>query len=139
MPKFRTVLLDCDSTLSEIEGIDELAVECREDVARLTELAMRGQIPLEEVYGRRLQLVQPTRAALEALGRAYVDRMVPDARETIACAAGSRIGVRGQTVAPLVLERQEGEATGTAVDESGSNQSGSRGLNNPLSRPARGR
>ena len=36
MPKFRTVLLDCDSTLSEIEGIDELAVECREDVARLT-------------------------------------------------------------------------------------------------------
>jgi phosphoserine phosphatase len=94
MPKFRTVLLDCDSTLSAIEGIDELAVNCREDVAKLTELAMRGQIPLEEVYGRRLQLVRPTRAALEALGREYVAHMVPDARETIAALQSAGVDVR---------------------------------------------
>jgi phosphoserine phosphatase len=94
MPKFRTVLLDCDSTLSAIEGIDELAVNCREDVAKLTDLAMRGQIPLEEVYGRRLQLVRPTRAALEALGRLYVERMVPDARETIAALQAGGVDVR---------------------------------------------
>lgn len=94
MPKFRTVLLDCDSTLSAIEGIDELAVECREDVAKLTDLAMRGQIPLEEVYGRRLQLVRPTRAALEALGRQYVARIVPDARETIAALQSAGVDVR---------------------------------------------
>ena len=49
MPKFRTVIFDCDSTLSAIEGIDELAVDCREDVERLTDAAMRGRIPLEEV------------------------------------------------------------------------------------------
>jgi phosphoserine phosphatase len=94
MPKFRTVLLDCDSTLSAIEGIDELAVNCREDVAKLTDLAMRGQIPLEEVYGRRLELVRPTRAAIEALGQQYVEHMVPDARETIAALRASGVDVR---------------------------------------------
>ena len=94
MPKFRTVLLDCDSTLSAIEGIDELAVHCREDVERLTDAAMRGRIPLEEVYGRRLELVRPTRAAIEALGRQYVARLVPDARETIAALQAAGVDVR---------------------------------------------
>ena len=28
MPRFRTMIFDCDSTLSAIEGIDELAVHC---------------------------------------------------------------------------------------------------------------
>lgn len=94
MPRFRTVLFDCDSTLSAIEGIDELAVECREAVARLTDDAMRGRMPLEEVYGRRLELVRPTRAAVEALGRAYVSRLVPDARETIAALRAADVDVR---------------------------------------------
>ena len=105
MPKFRTVLLDCDSTLSAIEGIDELAVNCREDVAQLTDDAMRGRIPLEEVYGRRLQLVRPTRAAVEALGRTYVARLVPDARETIAAlqAAGVDVRIISGGLLPAVL------------------------------------
>jgi len=94
MPKFRTVLFDCDSTLSAIEGIDELAVSCRDDVERLTDAAMRGRIPLEEVYGRRLDLVRPTRAAVEALGRTYVARLVPDARETIAALQATGVDVR---------------------------------------------
>lgn len=94
MPRFRTVLFDCDSTLSAIEGIDELAVHCRDDVERLTDAAMRGRIPLEEVYGRRLQLVQPTRAAVEALGREYIARLVPDAAETIAALHAASVDVR---------------------------------------------
>jgi phosphoserine phosphatase len=105
MPKFRTVLFDCDSTLSAIEGIDELAVNCREDVERLTDAAMRGRIPLEEVYGRRLELVRPTRAAVEALGRTYVARLVPDARETVAAlqAAGVDVRVISGGLLPAVL------------------------------------
>ena len=105
MPKFRTVLFDCDSTLSAIEGIDELAVNCREDVERLTDAAMRGRIPLEEVYGRRLELVRPTRAAVEALGRTYVARLVPDARETVAAlqAAGVDVRVLSGGLLPAVL------------------------------------
>jgi phosphoserine phosphatase len=94
MPRFRTVLFDCDSTLSAIEGIDELAVDCRDDVAQLTDAAMRGEIPLEEVYGRRLRLVQPTRRAVEMLARAYVAQLVPDAAETIRALQTASVDVR---------------------------------------------
>ena len=94
MPKFRTVLFDCDSTLSAIEGIDELAAHCRDEVAALTDAAMRGRIPLEEVYARRLRLVQPTRDAVTALGRAYVERLVPDVRETVEALVSSGVDVR---------------------------------------------
>ena len=105
MPKFRTVLIDCDSTLSAIEGIDELAVHHRADVERLTDDAMRGRIPLEQVYGRRLELVQPTRAALDALGRQYIARLVPDARETVAAlqAAGVDVRIISGGLLPAVL------------------------------------
>lgn len=105
MPKFRTVLFDCDSTLSAIEGIDELAVRCREDVERLTDAAMRGRIPLEEVYGRRLSLVRPSRAALERLGNQYVARLVPDAVETIRAlqAAGVDVRIISGGLLPAVL------------------------------------
>jgi phosphoserine phosphatase len=116
MPKYRTVLFDCDSTLSAIEGIDELAVHCREDVERLTDAAMRGRIPLEEVYGRRLELVRPTRTALEALGRAYIARLVPDARETIAAlqAAGVDVRIISGGLLPAVLA--VANAVGVAAD-----------------------
>jgi len=105
MPRFRTVLFDCDSTLSAIEGIDELAIHCRRDVEQLTDAAMRGQIPLEEVYGRRLRLVQPTRAAVEALGREYVARLVPDAAESVAAlqAAGVDVRIISGGLLPAVL------------------------------------
>jgi len=105
MPRFRTVLFDCDSTLSAIEGIDELAVHCRDDVEQLTDAAMRGRIPLEEVYGRRLRLVRPTRAAVEALGHEYVARLVPDAAETVAAlhAAGVEVRIISGGLLPAVL------------------------------------
>ena len=112
MPRYRTVLLDCDSTLSAIEGIDELAVYCRKEVVALTDAAMRGDIPLEEVYGRRLELVRPTRATLDALGQEYVARLVPDARETIAAlhAAGVDVRIISGGLLPAVL------AVATALD-----------------------
>jgi phosphoserine phosphatase len=94
MPTYRTVLFDCDSTLSAIEGIDELAGGCRDAVAQLTDAAMRGEIPLEEVYGRRLRLVQPTRRAMDALAREYVARLVPDAAETIGALQYAGVDVR---------------------------------------------
>lgn len=82
--RFRTVIFDCDSTLSAIEGIDELAGPHRAEVARLTERAMAGEISLEAIYGSRLDLLRPTRAELAALGRQYIERMVPGAPETVA-------------------------------------------------------
>lgn len=84
---FCSVVLDCDSTLVRIEGIDVLAAEHAAEVRALTDAAMAGAIPLEQVYGRRLEMIRPTRAAIELLGAAYADALVPDARETVAALA----------------------------------------------------
>lgn len=84
MSGFASVVFDCDSTLVRIEGIDELAGEHRAEIQALTDAAMRGEVPLEEVYGRRLALLRPTRARVGDVGRMYVETLVPDARETVA-------------------------------------------------------
>ena len=94
MPRFSTVVFDCDSTLSAVEGIDELAGPHRAAIAALTDAAMRGELPLEEVYGRRLALVRPSRDRLASLGALYVERLVPDARETVAALRAEGIAVR---------------------------------------------
>ena len=81
---YACIVFDCDSTLSAIEGIDELGGERIDEIRALTDAAMDGSIPLEEVYGRRLGIIQPTRERVEKLGRLYVERLVEDARETVA-------------------------------------------------------
>ncbi len=81
---FATVVFDCDSTLARVEGIDELAGAHAAEVRALTEGAMAGNIPLEEVYARRLQVIRPTRERVDALGREYAGALMPDARETVA-------------------------------------------------------
>jgi len=112
-PRYRTVLFDCDSTLSAIEGVDELARD-HPEVHALTEAAMRGEVPLEEVYGRRLEIVRPSRAAVEALGRRYVETMVPGARETVRALREAGVEVRvisgGLRPAVVVLARELGIA-----------------------------
>jgi phosphoserine phosphatase len=80
---YAAVVFDCDSTLAAIEGIDELAGEHAAEIRALTDAAMRGDVPLEEVYGRRLALIRPSRERVEALTRAYLDALVPDARATV--------------------------------------------------------
>lgn len=92
--RFKTVIFDCDSTLSTIEGIEELARDHRAEVEALTDEAMRGTLPLEEVYGRRLQLVSPPRGRVIALGQRYVDTLVPDAREVFQALRAHGIGIR---------------------------------------------
>jgi phosphoserine phosphatase len=119
-----TVVFDCDSTLSAIEGIDELAGDHAAEIAALTAAAMRGAVPLEAVYGRRLELVRPSRARLERLAALYEERLVPDARAVIAALQGEgvevriisgglnpavalfaeRLGVRGEAVAAVAVE-----------------------------------
>ena len=88
MRRFNSVVLDVDSTLAGVEGIDWLASlrgpAAEAQSAELTDKAMQGLIPLEEIYGQRLRAVRPTRAEIEALSRVYVQRMAPMARETVA-------------------------------------------------------
>jgi phosphoserine phosphatase len=86
--RFNSVVLDVDSTLSGIEGIDWLAArrgpEVEEWSAALTARAMAGTIPIEAVYGERMGVVRPTRGEIEELARIYVDRIAPGAKEVLA-------------------------------------------------------
>lgn len=99
MPRFSSVILDVDSTLSGIEGIDWLAArrgpEVGREVARLTAEAMAGDRSIEEVYGARLEVVKPTRAEVAELTEAYWENVAPGAADAIARlgAAGVRLDV----------------------------------------------
>ena len=94
-PRFNAVCFDCDSTLSRIEGIDELGrnAGCEAEIAELTNAAMDGKIALDDVYGKRLDRVQPSRAALSWLGERYAAEVVLGAKETIATLLGSGVAV----------------------------------------------
>lgn len=85
-PGFDFIIFDCDSTLSTIEGIDELARQKNklEAVKQMTNAAMDGEVHLQSVYDRRLDLLRPTRAEIRALEKQYRTTLVPDAIETIA-------------------------------------------------------
>lgn len=83
---FPVTLFDCDSTLSAVEGIDELA-DCPDhqaEIASLTEQAMDGELPLEDVYGRRLELVGPSKEDIRSVKASYKSNVVPDAQAVIA-------------------------------------------------------
>jgi phosphoserine phosphatase len=81
--KYRVVFFDVDSTLVTIEGIDVLAGGNAE-IAWLTEAAMNGEIPLDQVYAKRLEAIRPTRDQVEELAATYVRSLVDGAEETIA-------------------------------------------------------
>lgn len=83
-PGFRSVVFDCDSTLTAVEGVDELAGPYRERVEALTRAAMDGGVPMEAVFGERLALIRPGAEELRRLGELYVRSLVPDAREVVA-------------------------------------------------------
>jgi phosphoserine phosphatase len=110
--RFGTVIFDCDATLSEICGIDELGREHRAEVEALTDAAMSGQLPLEEVYRRRLALAQPGRSRVLEVGQMYVDRLVPDGDTVVAALLDAGVDVRivssGVLPAVLVLSRALG-------------------------------
>ena len=84
----RLVLFDCDSTLSAIEGVDELArargPEQYAAVEAMTNAAMEGKIPVESVFGRRLEIIRPNAQQLEAIARRYVETIEPTAVATVA-------------------------------------------------------
>jgi phosphoserine phosphatase len=80
--KYRFVFFDVDSTLVTIEGIDVLAGG-NPEIAKLTEAAMNGEVPLEEVYARRLEIIRPSRADVDALAQRYLASIVDGAEELV--------------------------------------------------------
>ncbi|HEX7632320.1 MAG TPA: HAD-IB family phosphatase [Lacunisphaera sp.] len=84
----KLICFDCDSTLSAIEGIDELArvrgPQVFAEVEAMTTAAMEGKIAVESVFGRRLAIIRPRRADVAAIGRQYIERIEPTAVATVA-------------------------------------------------------
>ncbi len=112
MTPFQTVIFDCDSTLTAVEGIDELARGHRPEIERLTHMAMSGELRLEQVYARRLDLIRPTAAEVARVGALYIERVVPGAEETVRILRQERVKVRvlsgGLAPAVRVLARHLG-------------------------------
>ncbi len=105
----KLLFLDCDSTLSAIEGIDELA-RARGDgifsqVVALTNAAMNGEIPISEVFPRRMEMIRPDRRLCEEVAARYIDALVPGATDFIveAKADGWLPVILSGGFAPLIL------------------------------------
>ncbi|MCP4962572.1 MAG: HAD-IB family phosphatase [Actinomycetia bacterium] len=84
-PAYHHVIFDCDATLATVEGIDELAEDHpeRETVAEMTDAAMRGDVPLDQVYERRLEMLRPDRGAVAEIHKRYRRSATPGALETV--------------------------------------------------------
>jgi phosphoserine phosphatase len=96
----KLIIFDCDSTLSAIEGIDELGrlrgPEVFARVEAMTHDAMNGKISVESVFGERLRIIQPRAADVAAVGQHYIDTVEPTALATL-----STLRAAGWT--PLIL------------------------------------
>ena len=80
------MFFDCDSTLTAVEGIDVLAERAGrgDEVRRLTDAAMNGEMDLEDVYGERLAQINPSRADVLTVRQDYKDHAIADAAMVIA-------------------------------------------------------
>ena len=83
----KLLIFDCDSTLSSIEGIDELARVRGPEVFKLVEdmtnAAMDGKISVESVFGRRLEIIKPEAKHVAEIGQRYIETIEPDAQAVI--------------------------------------------------------
>lgn len=83
----KLIVFDCDSTLSQIEGIDELArlrgPETFREIEALTNAAMNGEVAIDEIFARRLDIIQPSVAFCEQVGQLYIEHIEPTAMATL--------------------------------------------------------
>lgn len=104
--KYRHIFFDVDSTLVTIEGVSAIAGD-NPEIVRLTEAAMNGDLSVEEVYARRLEIIRPSRVDIDRIAKLYLASLVDGAVETIATlqSAGANVhlvtGGIAQAVAPL--------------------------------------
>lgn len=75
------VFVDCDSTLTAVEGIDELAgrIGAGDQIAAITNRAMAGELDLADAFEQRMQAVRPDRQALAWLVERYAQNEVAHA------------------------------------------------------------
>ncbi len=119
-----SILFDCDSTLSSLEGIDELAKQMGmyDQLAPLTQAAMEGEIKLDAVYKKRLELIRPDKNSIAWLAQRYIDTLVIDTDVVIAKLQKSNkqihiiSGGLRQAILPLASKLNIAEINVHAVD-----------------------
>lgn len=83
----KIIFFDCDSTLTPLEGIDELARlqgdALFKEVENLTNAAMNGKVPITEVFGRRLKIIQPGTDTVKKVAQLVLETVEPTAKATI--------------------------------------------------------
>lgn len=105
----KLIFFDCDSTLSTIEGIDELArargPEVFAKVEALTNAAMNGEIPIQEVFPKRMEIIRPDRALCDEIADRYLKTITPGTATVIAKLkqAGWTPVILSGGFAPLIL------------------------------------
>ncbi len=132
---FDVICFDCDSTLSKIEGIDELGRKSGmlAELAALTDSAMNGELALEQVYGKRLEMIRPDMTLLLAVSELYIEQMVPGVEQVFQSILASQKqvhiisgGIR-QAILPLAkklgLDEDHVHAVDIYFDEKGQYQS----------------
>jgi len=136
--RFKLTAFDMDSTLINIECIDELAAAAgrKAEVAAITEAAMRGEIAdfkdslrrrlallngvpasaLDDVYARRLQLNPGAEKLLDALHRAGLKTLLVSGGFTFfAEKVKARLGMH--FMRSNLLEIADGKLTGRVIDQ----------------------
>ncbi|MDP2860802.1 MAG: HAD-IB family phosphatase [bacterium] len=79
------IVFDCDSTLTGIDGTDELAglKGKKKEISVITKKTMEGKIRLEDVFAKRLEMIKPVKKDFVWLGGQYIKYALPDAKNTI--------------------------------------------------------
>lgn len=75
------IFFDVDSTLVTIEGIDVLGEKkgVGKKVSELTNLAMNGIVPMEQVFEEKINIVSPSKKELDELSQDYLSNITTDA------------------------------------------------------------
>jgi len=81
----KNVIFDCDSTITQIEGIDLLADKNNvwEEVSAITRRSMEHSSLTIDIFEERLDLVQPTLEQVQDLGDLYIANLSRDVKEVI--------------------------------------------------------
>lgn len=85
LPNYDVICFDVDSTLVTIEGVDWLAQQkgVGKQVQHLTQLAMDGEVPMQEVFGKKIDILAPSRSELEELGKYYCSQITDGAEKVV--------------------------------------------------------
>lgn len=124
-PRYASLILDVDSTLCGIEGVDWLAAQrdptTAAECARLTASAMAGEIPLESIFATRLDRIKPGADDLAALAEAYRGALAVGAATAVRKLRAAGVGIHlvsgglRQAILPVSRDLGFGESEVHAV------------------------